>query len=98
MRLLEKEKSDMIYEIEDSFDGIPEMVTVDIGYSSGEGTNELEFEYAVVSEELNTSLTEEQIRVCNKVLECGREEEYVRILAKYYEITSYKFIPNHYEI
>ena len=93
-------KDDIIYQIEDTFDGIGTVI-VDIAYSGNEdenGNEILEFEYAIAEETENTNLTEEQLRIVNKVLECGREEEYVRHLVEYYNRTGVNFDPNHYEL
>ena len=83
-----------IYQIEDSFDGHVGSVLVNITYSGYEdesGNEILEFECATIVDEDNPSLTVEQIDIFNKELDCGREEEYVQILIKMYEVTGIKF-------
>ena len=84
----------IIYQFEDSIEG--HKVIVDITYSTGEA-GELEFEFAEVKEDENLTLTEDQIRTYNKVLECGREEDYVRELDLIYSQLGIAFLPNHYE-
>ena len=87
----------IIYEMEDFSYEINKSVVASITYSGGEN-DELEFEYAAIEEGLNPDLTEEEIQRANKELECGREEEYVRILKGFYEGTEIKFIHPDYEI
>jgi hypothetical protein len=89
-----KSSEGIIYQVVDSIEG--REVVIDITYSAGEA-GELEFEYAQVEEAQNPNLTEDQIRTCNKVLECGREEDYVRALVSIYKREGIAFLPNHYE-
>ena len=91
-----KSAEGIIYQVVDSIEG--REVIVDITYSAGEaGELELEFEYAEVKSESNTTLTEDQIQTSNKVLECGLEEDYVRALVSIYRREGIAFSPNHYE-
>ena len=89
-----KSAEGIIYQVVDSIEG--REVIVDITYSAGEA-GELEFEYAEVKSESNTTLTEDQIQTSNKVLECGLEEDYVRALVSIYRREGIAFSPNHYE-
>jgi hypothetical protein len=84
-----------IYQITDNIDGVD--IVIDIAYSAGEGKNELEFEWAHAEAEANPKLDEEELRVVNKILECGMEEKYVKCLVDYYKDTDIIFLPNHYE-
>lgn len=91
-------ETDLVRYIEDWFDGIINAsVTVSIDYSAGEN-GVIEFESAIVTSESNESLTEEQIQEANKILENGREEEYVKMLSEYYIFSGVKFNANHYVI
>lgn len=86
-----------IYQISDVIEG--RLVVINITYSSGEtinGNDVLEFECARAEESNNLTITAEQLREVNKILECGREEEYVKILFEYYKSTPTNFDPNEY--
>jgi hypothetical protein len=89
-----KSSEGIIYQVVDSIEG--HEVIVDITYSAGEN-GELEFEYAEINAANNSTLTEDQIRTSNKVLECGLEEDYVRALVSIYKREGIAFLPNHYE-
>lgn len=92
-----KEINGIIYEMVDFSYELNKEVTASITYSGGEN-GELEFEYAQIEESLNPTLTRDEIRRANKELECGREEEYVRILKAFYEGGEIEFIHPNYEI
>ncbi len=81
-----------IYQITDVIEGKP--VVIDINYSGSEDT--LEFEWAVAEADSNPSLTAEELEEINDILECGREERYVRVLLEYYAGTTVNFDPNEY--
>lgn len=92
-------KDEVIYQIEDNFEGISPTVVIDIVYSGNEdedGNEILEFECAVAESENNPELTKEQLQEVNKILECGQEEKYVRGLTAYYLQTDINFDPNEY--
>jgi hypothetical protein len=95
MKLGPASKDGVIYQITDDIDGVD--VVIDITYSAGEGENELEFEYSQAEAKANPKLDEEELRVVNKILECGMEEKYVKCLVDYYRGTDIVFLPNHYE-
>jgi hypothetical protein len=90
-------ESGIIYEMEDFSYAINKGVVASVTYSGGEN-GELEFEYAQIESHLNPTLTEDEIRRANKELECGREEEYVRILKAFYAEGEIEFIHPNYEI
>jgi hypothetical protein len=72
-----------------------ELVLVDITYSGGEN-DELEFEYAQVSEENSFDYEKEQ--TLNKVLENGAEEYLVKTLMDHYQKEGViNFIPGEYQ-
>ena len=87
------ENTGVIYQFEDTFEGHIGWVVVDIAYSGSDDI--LEFAYASIDGEVNNELTPEQIQDFNKELEHGREEEYVKILAKIYEGTEINFDHNY---
>ena len=97
-------KTGIVFEITDSFvdyaiDGDPKNVKIEICYSGNEdeyGESILEFEYASVSKETNPHLTIDQIGQIEKVLENGKEEDYVRALVEFYKLTDIKFDANEY--
>jgi hypothetical protein len=92
MKIREKnDETGLIYQIEDQFEGSSVPVVIDIIYSGGEEYWDIEFEHCSVEDYDNPTLTEEQICEYNKILECGREEEYARELAKIYEGTDIVF-------
>jgi len=87
MKTTNQSKDGVIYQIEDHFEEVGTVI-VDITYSGGEdenGNEILEFEYSSVEADTNPNLTEDQIRICNKILECGYEETYVVHLKAQYE-------------
>ena len=98
-------KTGIVFEITDSFvdyavDGDPQNVKIEINYSGNQdedGNEILEFEYATVSETGNPHLTIDQIEQINKVLENGKELDYVKSLVKFYELTDIKFDANEYK-
>jgi hypothetical protein len=87
----------LIYLIEDQIDGYPGNITIEVSYSAGEDDT-LEFEYSEVTQKSNPHLTEDEIQAVNKILECGKEEDVVRLLNDFYTDTEIKFLPNHYTI
>lgn len=94
------EETGVIYQIEESFEGISPKVVIDIAYSGNEdedGNDILEFEWAVAESDSNPELSKEQLQEVNKILECGREEDIVKKLDILYHGTMIKFAPNHYE-
>lgn len=97
MKPTPKTSGQLIYEMEDFSYEINKGVVASITYSGGEN-HELEFECAEITQELNLTLTQSEIQKANKELECGREEEYVRILKAFYEGSEIKFVHPNYEI
>jgi uncharacterized protein YkvS len=72
-----------------------ELVLVDITYSGGEN-DELEFEYAQVSEENSFDYEKEQ--TLNKVLENGAVEDLVKTLMDHYQKEGViNFVPGEYQ-
>lgn len=94
MKLGPASEDGTVYQIIDDIDGVD--VVIDITYSAGEN-DELEFECACAEAEANPKLDEEELRVVNKILECGMEEKYVKYLVDYYKDTDIVFLPNYYE-
>ena len=93
MNTTNQSKEGVIYQIEDHFDEVGTVI-VDITYSGGEdetGNEILEFESTSIEKDANPNLTEEQIRICNKTLECEREEQYVLHLKAQYENSRIRF-------
>jgi len=97
-------KTGIVFEITDSFvdygiDGNPENVKLNVEYSGNEdenGNSVLEFEWISVPEEANPHLTVDQIGQIEKVLENGKELDYVKSLKAFYEITGINFDANEY--
>ena len=97
-------KTGIVFEITDSFvdyavDGDPENVKLNVEYSGtedGNGNSVLEFEWVTISPEENPHLTIDQLGQIEKVLENGREEDYVRALVEFYKLTDIKFDANEY--
>ena len=97
-------KTGIVYEITDSFvdyniDEDPENVKLNVNYSGGideNGNEVLEFEWISVPEEANPHLTVDQIGQIEKVLENGKELDYVKRLKSFYEITDINFDANEY--
>jgi hypothetical protein len=98
MRNLKVEDTGMVYQISDVIEG--HEVIVDITYSgdSDEDGNEiLEFECAVAEEDTNPTLSADELRIVNKILECGLEETYVVALQEHYKTTDIKFDVGEYK-
>jgi len=100
MELGKQNSIGLILEIADSFvdcgvGGDPVDVVVSLDYSGGED-DVVEFEGAAVREELNPGLEVETISEINQILESWKEEEYVRVLEKFYAGTSIVFDTNIY--
>jgi hypothetical protein len=87
-------KEEIVYQIADKIEGYDAII--DFAYSGGEG-DELEFEWAHADEDANPHLTKEELRIVNKVLECGREEEYVQLLVGLYKDTAIRFDVGEYK-
>jgi hypothetical protein len=98
MRNLKVEDNEMIYQIADVIEG--HEVIVDITYSGDtdeDGNEILEFECAAAEEETNPTLSKDELRIVNKILECGLEERYVVALQEHYKTTSIKFDVGEYK-
>ena len=97
---IKSERTGVIYQFEDSFEGYSKPVVVDISYSGNvdvDGNDVLEFEWANITEEANPDLTPDQIEEFNDALECGREEEYVQLLVGLYKDTAIRFDVGEYK-
>jgi hypothetical protein len=85
------ESTGLIYQITDTIEGID--VVIDFCYSGNDEENTVDFEYASAESGSNPVLSEEQLEMINKVLECGQEERYVVALANYYALNAdFKFV------
>jgi len=85
------ESTGLIYQIADVIEGID--VVIDFCYSGNDEENTVDFEYAIAESSSNPDLSEEQLEIINKILECGQEELYVVALTEYYKKNAdFKFV------
>ena len=86
------DKTELIYEVFDQFEGYPGEVKVQVEYSGAANEEDIEFEWTVVRDYDNPHLNETDLIKIQKILECGREEDYIRLLEAHYSNTNINFL------